>query len=206
LKKEYNPPTSVRHPNLKKKDENVCRALVTRVCTACHREKPVDQFYKRSNGKSHASCKNCQKHHKKEYYAKNRDILRAKRKIYYDNNKEVVRKSESRYRKKRKKFDKAFHLLLSCRNHIYHYLKNNKKYSTIQYLGCSSEELKNYLESKFLPGMTWDNYGLHGWHIDHIKPLSKFDLLNEVECKEAFNHTNLQPLWAKDNIAKGNGL
>jgi hypothetical protein len=56
-------------------------------------------------------------------------------------------------------------------------LKNNsKRGSAVKDLGCSIEELKIYLESKFLPGMSWDNWSPDGWHIDHIKPLSKFDL------------------------------
>lgn len=77
-------------------------------------------------------------------------------------------------------------------------LKFNGK-SHIVNLGCSVEQLKKYLESKFQVGMTWDNYGK--WHVDHIKPLSKFDIAN---YKEACHYTNLQPLWAKDNIRKGN--
>ena len=72
---------------------------------------------------------------------------------------------------------------------------------TVKDLGCSIEELKTHLESQFQPRMTWDNYGK--WHIDHIKPLSNFNLENKEEFKEACNYKNLQPLWAKDNLIKG---
>ena len=78
--------------------------------------------------------------------------------------------------------------------------RKQKTISMSQYLGCSLEELKQHLESKFEPGMTWDNYG--EWHIDHIKPLSSFDLTDVEQLMEACRYTNLQPLWAKDNLRK----
>jgi hypothetical protein len=82
--------------------------------------------------------------------------------------------------------------------------KTIKHGSAVKDLGCTIQELKLYLESKFLPGMTWENYGLHGWHIDHVAPLSSFDLTNPEELKKACHYSNLQPLWAKDNIRKSN--
>ena len=69
--------------------------------------------------------------------------------------------------------------------------------------GCDISFLKNYLEQKFQVGMTWDNYGINGWHIDHIVPLISFDLTSVAEIRKACHYTNLQPLWARDNITKG---
>ncbi|MEM4726181.1 MAG: hypothetical protein QXG63_04505 [Nitrososphaerales archaeon] len=63
-----------------------------------------------------------------------------------------------------------------------------------------------YLESKFLPGMTWDNHGRNGWHIDHVRPLSSFDLTDPEQLKQACHYTNLCPMWANDNIRKSNKL
>lgn len=80
---------------------------------------------------------------------------------------------------------------------------DNKVGSAISDLGCSVEELKTYLESKWQSGMTWDNWARDGWHIDHVRPLAGFDLSDCEQLKVACHHTNLQPLWAKDNIAKG---
>lgn len=73
--------------------------------------------------------------------------------------------------------------------------------SAIQSLGCSVAELRSRLEAMFQDGMSWENYG--EWHIDHIRPLSSFDLSDKEQVKSACHFTNLQPLWAKDNISKG---
>ena len=74
--------------------------------------------------------------------------------------------------------------------------------TTFKLVGCSLQTLMKYLESKFKPGMSWENYGLLTWHIDHIKPVSKFNLLDPIEQRKCFHYTNLQPLWAKENIKK----
>ena len=80
-------------------------------------------------------------------------------------------------------------------------LKSN---NTLDLIGCSTFELKDYIESKFTDGMSWDNYGRDGWHIDHIRPCASFDLSDTKQQEECFHYTNLQPLWAKDNLSKKN--
>lgn len=69
-------------------------------------------------------------------------------------------------------------------------------------IGCDAYSLCLILEAQFLPGMTWENYG-SAWHVDHIIPLSAYDLTDPSQQREAFHYTNLQPLWAHDNMAKG---
>ena len=54
--------------------------------------------------------------------------------------------------------------------------------------------------------MTWENWSFKGWHLDHIIPLDSFDLSKEEDKKKAYHYTNLQPLWAKDNLSKGNKI
>lgn len=68
--------------------------------------------------------------------------------------------------------------------------------------GCSWEQLKQHLEQQFNEGMTWDNYG-SVWHIDHIIPIASFNLTVKEEQVKCFHYTNLQPLFAKDNLTKG---
>jgi hypothetical protein len=75
--------------------------------------------------------------------------------------------------------------------------------NTVQLLGCSTEQLKSHLESKFSPGMSWENYGRFGWHIDHVVPCSRFDFTEVMEQKKCFNYKNLQPLWWRENLMKG---
>ena len=80
-------------------------------------------------------------------------------------------------------------------------MEKNKSKSTEIIIGISFDELKIYLESKFIEGMTWSNYGFNGWHIDHIIPLSSAE--NEEEIYKLCHYTNLQPLWAEENLKKG---
>jgi hypothetical protein len=78
----------------------------------------------------------------------------------------------------------------------------------IALLGCTLNELKNHMENKFLPGMTWQNhgYGDNKWHIDHIIPCDSFDLSKEEEQRKCFHYSNLQPLWQHDNLSKSNKI
>jgi hypothetical protein len=76
-----------------------------------------------------------------------------------------------------------------------------KSARTMELLGCPIEHLVKHLESKFLPGMSWQNHG--EWHVDHIRPLASFNLTDPEQQRQACHWTNLQPLWAADNIIKG---
>ncbi len=112
----------------------------------------------------------------------------------------------NRYRHDRMKTDSQYRLSNYLRSRIVCVLrKNTKLMSTIELLGCSLSELKKHLERQFTLGMNWKNYGF-GWHIDHIKPCSKIDLSKQEEQRKCFHYTNLQPLWASENLKKGNKI
>lgn len=139
-----------------------------------------------------------------------------KGKTYREDNIEKIRISANKYNRKkstklkrleRKKTDPVYWIRHLLRSRIGNAIKRQygiKSLTTIELIGCSIEECRKHLEGQFKDGMTWENQG--EWHIDHIYPLSKFDLTNQEEQKKAFHYTNLQPLFAKDNIRKGNKI
>lgn len=126
-------------------------------------------------------------------------------KRYYNNYEKNKIKRKKDY-KRRKKEDPNYYIMLMLRSRLRDALnaKNvDKTISAITLIGCSISNLKKHLEQKFTEKMSWDNYGFKGWHIDHIKPCASFNLSNEEEQKKCFNYNNLQPLWWRDNFAKG---
>ena len=139
---------------------------------------------------------------RKKYYKKNKSKIDLKNKEWYENNRDKKIAYEVEHKRKRRQTDPYFRLKGNLCKRLSKALKSRQKSGmAINDLGCSIEEFKLYLTNKFQPGMTWDNYGK--WHIDHIRPLSSFDLSDISNIREACHYTNLQPLWAIDNIKKG---
>lgn len=140
----------------------------------------------------------------KVYYYKNKERLLKKQKEYYLKNSIKVKKYSLDYQKNQVRTNKNYHLARVLRSRLSHALNGRARVgSCIKDLGCSIEELKIYLESQFKEGMSWDSYGLRGWHIDHKKSLIKFDLTDRKQFLEACHYTNLQPMWWRENISKG---
>ena len=149
----------------------------------------------------------------RQYYLNNKEKIKKQVKIYRLNNKEKVKKCRKKWclnnkekirEHKRNKFRNNINYRLSqiIRIRILQALKGkSKSKNTIKLLGCTIEKLWNHLEKKFKPGMTRYNHGL--WHVDHIRPCASFNLKKPKQQSICFHYTNLQPLWAKDNIIKG---
>lgn len=207
--------------------------MENKTCSKCKEEKSLESFYKQKRGKYGvtATCKLCQKEYssdpevkerKKEYYKeyysdpeakkKRRQAVRKHRakpgsteRIREYNQRPEIKKRRNEYQKNKRRIDEQYKLAATLRARIYYAVNNGQKVgSAVRDLGCSIEELKIHLEAQFQPGMSWDNWTLDGWHIDHIKPLSSFDLTDREQFLEACRYTNLQPLWAKDNLSKSN--
>lgn len=151
---------------------------------------------------------------KKEYYQQNREVKLEKQKKYSREHKKEIaeyrrnnRKAISAHNRLRRKTDVQYKLTVNLRSRLRCALKSNQKSgSAVRDLGCTIKELKVYLENQFQEGMTWDNWSFSGWHLDHVIPLSSFDLTDRGQFLKASHYTNLQPLWAKDNLRKSNKL
>jgi hypothetical protein len=190
-----------------------------KICNQCKKEKNILEYPRDKYTKDGftASCKECR-------YTKARVWLR---KNYLENKEEVIKyktewrrknwekvykqRKESGYckrsRKKwyhnRGKFNINWVISERIRSRVRSVLNGKvKSKNTLKLLGCSIDDLKNHLESKFYANMSWENYGSY-WHIDHIRPCASFNLQNEEEQKICFHYSNLQPLTAKENLIKG---
>lgn len=174
------------------------------ICKKCFKEKDDSSFWKRSGtNKLRSYCKDCmldsQREYQKLYFRKYSKTDKYKE---YQKEYRKLDKWKQFIRDKRKN-DIIFRLSSVLRTRLTMAVRQgNKGGSAVSDLGCSIEELKNYLQDRFKEGMSWNNYGK--WHIDHIKPISKFDLRDRKQCLEACNYTNLQPMWKIDNIIKSN--
>jgi hypothetical protein len=143
------------------------------------------------------------KNKKKEWHKFNEERLKE----YHKNYKLKNKKKRNEQIKRRLEIDIGFKISRNLRSRLNLAIKTNQKSgSAVHDLGCSIPELKIYLESKFQEGMSWDNWSFTGWHIDHIVPLDSFDLTNREEFLKACHYTNLQPMWAEENLKKNNRI
>lgn len=119
------------------------------------------------------------------------------------NQKYCSRTCQNRFHHRKKRYTNVgFKLKHNLRSRLRKAI-SGKDVSFSTYIGCSIADLKRHLESQFDSQMSWNNYGLNGWEIDHVKPLASFDLTDPEQLKKACHYSNLQPLWADDNRIKG---
>ena len=203
--------------------------MTTKICSKCGVEKILSEFNKMSKVKCgvRSYCRECQKIDSKKYRLENKEKLilyntkwnnenqeyyKKYFEEYYKVNyeKEKLRKLKwsrdnkeyfKNYQKQRKKEDILFMIITSMRNSVNRYLKYRSK-RTFNIIGCTPQFLKEHLETQFKDGMSWENR--NEWHIDHIIPLSSAK--TEEEVYKLCHYTNLQPLWAEENLKKSNKI
>jgi hypothetical protein len=141
-----------------------------------------------------------------ERRAANREQISEQRTRYRERTYARIREVARNYENGEMRSNPNYRLAKLLRNRIGSKLrecKAKKDFKTLEIIGCSISELKTHLEKQFDSEMSWENHGMFGWHIDHIKPCAVFDLTDPEQQAECFHYSNLQPLWAKDNWSKG---
>jgi hypothetical protein len=181
--------------------------LIEYTCKTCKKTKPISEYNKNRNKPSGIveECNDCRSVKSKKRYEENKEEIKQKVLNHYYENKSKIIESRRGYSSKRCKVDVKYKLTRRLRSRLYDALKAKSWKKTTKfydYIGCSLDELKQHLESQFTDGMTWENYGK--WHIDHIKPLVSAN--TEEEMYKLCHYSNLQPLWAVDNIKKGHKI
>ena len=195
-------------------------------CSKCEEEKPLDAFGREAAKRDgrRSECKICGSLGRKERWKndpeyrekmierttrwkkENTERVRITTAKWKKENTERVRIQDRIYQKRRRLEDLNYRLKCNLRSRISRAVRHNKAGSAVRDLGCSVGEFRVYMEGLFCEGMTWSNYGfgMDKWNIDHIIPLSCFNLSDPEQLKKACHYTNLQPLWMPDNIRKSN--
>jgi hypothetical protein len=180
-------------------------------CSRCNKIKTLDCFYKHPTGKfgTYSHCIVCHKEKRDNYYINNKEDIIKNVSEYRKNNLVIVRTRVNNYYKNRRKTDLNYKLVESLRCRINtglkRYLNQGKFNTSLELLGCNINTWITHLESQFKSDMTWNNWG-DKWQIDHIIPISLFDLTKKDQQQKAFHYKNTQPLYTIENQKKGNRI
>ena len=191
-------------------------------CTKCGEVKAFAEYGKDKLGKHglRSYCKACVKEYMKQHYQTNKEAIAKKVMQYYHANKESVAKKKKQwqqankevlaeynkqYQKKRRANDPLYRMMHNLRVGLGNAMNGTSKPKrTMELLGCSRRQFRRHLSARFTKGMTLENYG--EWHMDHIIPVSSFDHHDPEQVAICWHYTNLQPLWAEDNLKKSDKI
>ena len=189
--------------------------MTTKLCVKCQETKDISEFtFAKRKCPIGKHCHSCQKAKGKEEYQKRREMHLKYRKEYYEKNKiEILAKTKTdeykqdrNLKKKiRRKHDIQFRIGESLKIRIHEVLKEYKEDSSNYLLGCKKKHIVSWLTYQLNNELTWENYAEY-WHIDHVIPISFFDMEQRREHLICFNWMNLRPLEKSKNIAKFNNI
>jgi len=177
-------------------------------CSKCGETKSVDEYcvnIRRPLGRD-SNCKECDKLYR------NKPSVRKRRQKYMKRYNETHKEERNARERKYRSESVEYKLRSNITRNINYYISNNNGNkdgkSVFEYLSYTQTELRQHLESLFTEGMSWDNWAKDGWHIDHIYPQSKlpYDSMIHHNFQKAWELENLQPMWALENISKGNKI
>jgi hypothetical protein len=173
------------------------------VCTTCGEEKVYTLFSKKGKQKPY-ECKACLNARERDRRSGNPEEYNKKKRESYQVRKNKINETRRKNLQRRRDEEPRYRVMMALHVRLYDAVKHQrgvKSAKTLELLSCTVDQLQTFLEAEFTDGMTWENYG--EWHIDHIRPCASFNLEDPEEQKKCFHWTNLQPLWARDNIMKG---
>lgn len=184
-----------------------------RKCSYCGQYFTLDKFNKNCgvNDGLSSSCRDCEHIITAKYRDLHREEIRKRQNasgpkkwaMFKEKHKEEIEQKK----KERELINQGKRVLAKIARSIRARIRDNvirkSEGSSIRLLGCSIAFFRDYIESKFEEGMSWDNYSYYGWHLDHIVPCVMFDMSNDDNIKKCFHYTNYQPLWRRDNQSKG---
>jgi hypothetical protein len=186
------------------------KSLGKKYCYECSNIKSLDEFNKHKGCKDglNTKCRECQKKITTDYYVNNLNTLTEKKKEYYILNTKKIKLRTKSWIEKKILENPLEGFKLKCRQRIYSSLKKRLKNKTgktskshiTDLLGCDISFFVTYIENQFSEGMTWDNWNIKTWHLDHIIPLK--DAKTEEEVIKLCHYKNFQPLWVEDNYKK----
>lgn len=185
----------------------------TKICSRCLQELTLDRFCIKNQAKDklNSYCRECEQ--EKKVLARKNNPEIAQRKALYDKSyrsKKERREIRSASDKNHRISDSHFRKVETIRSYMNQGLSGKLKQSKVfaKFLNCTIDDFKQYIESKFLPGMDWSNRGktIDCWSIDHIVPFNYFNLDNENELRIASNYLNCRPVWNRENLSKGANL
>ena len=193
-----------------------------KTCSKCGETKPLAEFNRNAASPDghRPNCRSCDRIRSQAYIKANKEKHRDSGRRYYENNKEHVLEKNKKWKKKNLEAARRIQreskrrwletpqgkVSRSAKDALRRTLLKGSKAGqrTFDLLGYTREQLISHLEKQFSPGMSWENYGSNGWHIDHIVPLSAFNYTDpsHIDFKRAWALSNLRPLWAAENLRK----
>ena len=205
----------IREENMEKIDKD------KKKCSTCKIIKQKNEFSKHADSTDglFSLCKSCKSKSDAVYRVENKEKLKIKKQKEYILNRDKYLLRAKEYASKNKNLRNTYlinyyntnpeaKLIKNLRNRTNIFIKKagaQKVSNSSKLLGCTGKEARQYIESQFTKGMTWGNYGLDGWSIDHIRPCSSFNIFDPAQQEACFHYTNLRPLWTTTAIAVSYG-